>query len=384
MLLVAVAMSLVAAPAAAQGLSAAGSEVVCAIAQAALAQQGRAPAKKPSTKKPRVTAPPPAGVVKREAPPPPPTGPIFDRDANALRDITAALTRARDDNRRVLIHWGSNSCETCQRLHAAMNNDRAIKRMLLYEYELVLVDVGSRDRNLDIALSYGVAPQASGVPWLTMLNFDGEPIANLHAGTFGDGRGSFDVKKIEEFLRTYQVRYPSADAVLNRALGEARLHEKPLLVQFIAPTCERCREVETWFTRSDVASVLERNFARVRIDIDRTIGGRDLLRRYSGDWQSAPPWFALVDSKSGGLIATSVDAKIGNIAGLRNDAAIARFCDMLKANATLLTPEELAWLAKSLQELNAPPKPVVAENPVKSPGVTPSAPPRQATAPTGD
>ena len=34
--------------------------------------------------------------------------PIFDEQADAKRDIAAALARAKQENRRVLIEWGAN------------------------------------------------------------------------------------------------------------------------------------------------------------------------------------------------------------------------------------------------------------------------------------
>lgn len=360
--------------------------VARAVHASIVGQQGRAPAKRPGAQNPRGRTQPPAGVVKRDSSEPPPLlGPIFSDSANALRDITEALLRAQRDNRRVLIHWGANNNEVCTRLHSLMLHDSAVRRVLHYEYDLVLVDVGSRDRNLDIALAYGVAPHASGIPWLTMLDSAGQPIANMHAGTFGDGRGGFDAAKLGEFLRGYQARYPAANAVLASALADARTQTKPLLVQFTSPACDRCTQLESWFSRSDVDSILSRNYARVRIDIERTIGGRDVLRRFSGSWQTAIPFFVLLDSRNGTLITHSSKHGQSDIAGLQTEQDITQFASILQTNAKLLTAQELQWLAKTLSELNVHHAATSAATATDTGEATRSSPrPAHALTPTGD
>lgn len=335
------------------------------------------PAKKTSGKQPRPKTAP-GGVVIRSgdsAAPRAPAPPAFAETANAQRDISEALIRAKRDNRRVLIHWGANWSEACQRLHRTMTTDMNLQRLLQYEYELVLVDVGKRERNLDIALSYGVAPQASGVPWLTMLNGDAEQIVNLHAERFADGRGGFDAAKLAEFLRGYQAMYPSAETLVTNVIGEASHDGRPILLQFTSPACDPCVRIEEWFARSDVESILSRSFAMLSLDVERTIGGREVLRRYSKTWQTTIPWFALIDSTSGDVLATSDGLDGRSIAALSDDASIARFGEMLRANAKSLTPQELDWLLQSLRGPGeaAPPTPAPPPAPAALPSAASSA-----------
>lgn len=322
------------------------------------------PAKKPATKPPpkkpvppkkaKIKVAPAAGVVIPRGVDNKPLGPAFDPNGNAQRDITEALIRAKTNNRRVLIFWGMNRSDGCLRLNALIRTDPVLQRLMLFEYELVLVDVGARERNLDIALSYGVAPQASGVPWLTVLNADAEPICNLHADRFKDGKNAYDGGKLAEYLRGYQAMYPAAESLLNQSITNAQAAGHLLLLQFSAPTCARCDQIEQWFARSDVEAILARNFARLRIDVDRTIGGRDVLRRFSKAWQTTIPWFALVNPKTGEVLATSDGLDGRSIAALDNDAAVERFGEVIRGNATTITPEEIGWLLKSLRQLNGP------------------------------
>src|SRR5207247_11322608 len=67
---------------------------------------------------------------------------VYDENADAKQQIAAALTKAKKDNKRVLIQWGGNWCPWCIKLHNLYKSDKDIARKLLYEYEVVFVDAG--------------------------------------------------------------------------------------------------------------------------------------------------------------------------------------------------------------------------------------------------
>src|SRR5262245_55311848 len=71
----------------------------------------------------------------------PAAAPVYDEKADAKADIAAALVRARRENRRVLIQWGANWCSWCKKLHALFGENADMSRKLLYEYDVVRVDV---------------------------------------------------------------------------------------------------------------------------------------------------------------------------------------------------------------------------------------------------
>lgn len=279
---------------------------------------------------------------------------MFDESANAQKNLTDALAAAQHDNRRVLLLWGSNVCDACIRLRDLMSSDPALRRILLCEYQVVLVDVGEMDHNLDLASACGAPVETGGVPWLTLLKPDGQPAANTSAIRFGDGHGNFDASKLLTFLRGYQPMYPSADGLLNRGLQTARDTNRLVLLQFTSPSSQRCVELEKWFTRPDVDSILSRALVRVRIDVDRSVGGSELLRRCSGDWETAPPWFVLIDHKNK-IIARSVDAGGADFGALANDDGLARFAEILRARCRTISPKELDGLLASLREENQKP-----------------------------
>lgn len=98
-------------------------------------------------------------------------GAVFDPARNAVADVDAALAAARISGRAVLIVFGGNWCHDSRALATLFASDR-FRPMLAARYELVFVDVGMRDRNLDLARRFGLDGIA-GTPTVLILAPDG-------------------------------------------------------------------------------------------------------------------------------------------------------------------------------------------------------------------
>jgi thiol-disulfide isomerase/thioredoxin len=175
-------------------------------------------------------------VEKAKAPAP------YDEQADAKQVIAAALARAKKENRRVLIQWGANWCGWCVKLHALYKSDKAIAHELNYEYDLVLVDIGQWDKNIDLAKQYGADFKAkgAGVPYLTVLDGDGKVLANQDTGSLEDpakkeSGGAHDPAKVLAFLTEHQAKYLVADEVRAAAFARAKAEQKRVFEHFGAP-----------------------------------------------------------------------------------------------------------------------------------------------------
>lgn len=102
--------------------------------------------------------------------------PTYDVAAVGADQIAAALARAKREDKRVLVQWGANWCGWCNLLAATMKEDKAIAKEVLYEYEVVKIDVGRFDKHVDLAQKYGAAIDG-GIPFLTFLDADGKVLA---------------------------------------------------------------------------------------------------------------------------------------------------------------------------------------------------------------
>ena len=144
---------------------------------------------------------------------------VYDEQADAKADIEAALARAAKENRRVLLVWGANWCGWCVKLHTFFEEDPDVSRKLFYEYDVVKIDIGKNDKNLDLAKRYGATFQKEGVPFLTVLDAKGAVLANQETGALEDGP-KHDQEKVLAFLTEHQAPYPKA-ADVRRAGAEA-------------------------------------------------------------------------------------------------------------------------------------------------------------------
>ena len=95
----------------------------------------------------------------------------FDANADAAADVDAALARAAVDDKPVIVVMGANWCHDSRGLAGWFAEPR-FAAMLMTKYEIVYVDVGYKDRNIDIAKRFGVKA-IKGTPTVLVLSADG-------------------------------------------------------------------------------------------------------------------------------------------------------------------------------------------------------------------
>jgi hypothetical protein len=105
-------------------------------------------------------------------------------DTNADADVDAALAAAAARGTRVILVLGGNWCHDSRGL-AAKFEDPALAALLAERYELVWVDVGRRERNLDIARRFGVG-DLLGTPTVLILSADGDLLNGATAHDWRD------------------------------------------------------------------------------------------------------------------------------------------------------------------------------------------------------
>jgi thiol-disulfide isomerase/thioredoxin len=276
--------------------------------------------------------------------------PIYDEQADARADVAAALVNAGKENRRVLIQWGANWCGWCHLLHDTFKANAEVRRKLQYEYDVVLVDIGRWDKNLELATQYGADFKAHGVPFLTILDAEGNVLANQETGSLEakiDGESGHDPATVLEFLAQHQAPYRSAASVMNEAIAAAATQNKLVFLHFGAPWCSWCHKLEAWMANEDVAAVLAKDFIEVKIDQDRMIGGKDLQKQLKPDAGGGIPWFAFLDH-DGKIVADSDIPGSGNLGCPYAPEEIDAFRTMLQTVRTNITDEDIARITKLL------------------------------------
>jgi len=99
----------------------------------------------------------------------------YNESADAMAEVNAALARAEENGKRVLIDLGGNWCGWCRLLAGVMELPE-MRPLMAEHFELVTVDISSAagkiDRNLEVPGRFGVE-EIGGVPWMIVLAPDG-------------------------------------------------------------------------------------------------------------------------------------------------------------------------------------------------------------------
>jgi thiol:disulfide interchange protein len=286
--------------------------------------------------------------------------PVYDEKAIGSEQIAAALARAKRENRRVLVQWGANWCHWCVLLADLQKKDASISKEILYEYDVVKIDIGQWDKHLELAAKYGADLKKNGVPYLTVLDADGNVITNQDTGSLETGdaeKPAHDPQKVLGFLKSHEATHLEAKAVYDGALANAKKDQKRVFLHFGAPWCGWCHKLDDWLARPEIASVLEKDFVVVKIDQDRMTGGKEMLASLRSDKDGGIPWFAFLDA-DGNRIVECVNEK-GNIGFPAQPDEIAYFKSMLEKACVKMSKDDIAMITKSL----VPPKKPAANQP---------------------
>jgi hypothetical protein len=100
---------------------------------------------------------------------------------------------------------------------------------------------------------------------------------------------------------------------------------------------------------TNVAPVLTRAFVSLKLEADRMIGGKEILKRYQAT-DSGIPWFVFLDGDGKALVTS--DGPKGNVGFPAAPHEIAHFRTMLERTKRTLTDADISALVASLEEAN--------------------------------
>jgi thiol-disulfide isomerase/thioredoxin len=111
----------------------------------------------------------------------------YDTNADASAVVDAAFARARKNGKRVLIDLGGNWCGDCIVLANLMQLPE-LKTFLAAHFEIVSVNVGRFDKNLQIPARFGITQRLEGVPSVIIAESDGTFVNPGHIAALADAR----------------------------------------------------------------------------------------------------------------------------------------------------------------------------------------------------
>lgn len=111
----------------------------------------------------------------------------YNDKANADADVEAAFARAKKSGKRVLIDLGGNWCGDCIVLANFMQLPE-MKSFVAAHFEVVAVDVGRFDKNLQVPARFGITKRLEGVPSVIIAEPDGKFVNPGHISALSDAR----------------------------------------------------------------------------------------------------------------------------------------------------------------------------------------------------
>ncbi len=125
----------------------------------------------------------------------------YDEGADANAAIAQAVQRIQGSGRKVLVVFGANWCGDCRVLDETMKTGR-LKQLMNAHFDVVKVDIGRFDRNVQIAERYAV-PLKKGIPTIAIVDGSGRASFVTQAGELADARAMGETGLVRFFDRTW-------------------------------------------------------------------------------------------------------------------------------------------------------------------------------------
>lgn len=124
----------------------------------------------------------------------------YDSHADAASDIVATLAAAKAENKKALLVFGANWCHDSRALAAHFEKPR-FQTLIQEKYKLIYVDVGQKDRNIDLAQKFGVE-EIVGSPTVFVTNSKGD-VLNLETAPTWRNAASREEEDIWQYFRQF-------------------------------------------------------------------------------------------------------------------------------------------------------------------------------------
>lgn len=127
----------------------------------------------------------------------------YDESAEANAAVAEAFAKAKRSHKLVLIDLGGNWCPDCIVLANFLHLPE-ISSFMDKHYEVVAVDVGRFNKNLQVPARFGFTERLKGVPTILVATPDGKLINEGNVFAFTDAR-----HMIPKDLSEYLARWPN-------------------------------------------------------------------------------------------------------------------------------------------------------------------------------
>jgi len=139
---------------------------------------------------------------------------LYDPSANAENDIEAAVKKAQQENKHVLIQIGGNWCKWCIEFNRFCKADAQIDSLLNADFVLYHLNFSKENKNEKLLTQYGF-PQRFGFPVFIILDEKGNRIHTQNS-SYLEEKASYNKTRIMEFLKQWNRAALSAETYQNK------------------------------------------------------------------------------------------------------------------------------------------------------------------------
>ena len=129
---------------------------------------------------------------------------IYDPQADASAQLEQAISKAKAQDKHVLLQIGGNWCPWCLRFHNFCTENQQIDSLMRENYIWIMINYSRKNKNMEIMKQLGF-PQRFGFPVLVILNADGERIHTQNSGYLESGN-SYNAKNVIRFLKNWSPK----------------------------------------------------------------------------------------------------------------------------------------------------------------------------------
>ncbi len=126
---------------------------------------------------------------------------IYIPTIDGMKQIDEAITKAKGENKNVLIQVGGNWCPWCVKFNYFCKEVPKIDSIIKSNYVLIHLNYSKENRNNDALERLGF-PQRFGFPVLVVLNSKGERLHTQDSGLLEKDKG-YDTLKVATFLNNW-------------------------------------------------------------------------------------------------------------------------------------------------------------------------------------
>lgn len=130
---------------------------------------------------------------------------LYNPDADAEKEITEAVKKAKAENKFVLLQGGGNWCSWCIEFARFCKADPKIDSVLKASFIWYHLNWSKENENKKVFAKYGY-PQRFGFPVFIILDSKGNRINTQNSEYLEDGKKSYNRGKVQAFLEMWSPR----------------------------------------------------------------------------------------------------------------------------------------------------------------------------------